>query len=410
MSRGRRVERPKKPAPTRATKPSVPAASPAPTPTPAAAPSAPAVELLPGDPAPWFKARWNDRSGASDFSLAAGRPVLLCFLGSAGDAARRATVEALLRACPIAQTGSALFVVTIDPGDEARIRPNPPAFHVFWDFDRAVSRLFGATDTVEGDAVRYTSFTLLLDPGLRVVARVPFSTPEAHAAELAAALQRLPPVDQHAGVPLNAPVLIVPGVFEPAFCAELVTYCGRRQGTDSGTMNDIDGQTALRIDHKFKQRLDFPIEDPAMREALRTRIERRLFPAIQRAFQFKATRLERYLVSCYEGAVGGHFNAHRDDNAIGTAHRRFAVTLNLNYGSYEGGELRFPEFGTRTYVAPTGGAVVFSCSLMHEATPVRTGKRYAFLPFLHDEAAHLEWLENRKFLSPDVRRRLVEID
>ena len=30
--------------------------------------------------------------------------------------------------------------------------------------------------------------------------------------------------------------------------------------------------------------------------------------------------------------------------------------------------------------------VVFSCSLLHEATPVTKGTRYAFLPFLFDEA------------------------
>ena len=47
-------------------------------------------------------------------------------------------------------------------------------------------------------------------------------------------------------------------------------------------------------------------------------------------------------------------------------HRRFAVSLNLNTGDYEGGCLRFPEFGPHLYVAPAGGAVVFSCSLLHE--------------------------------------------
>ena len=31
--------------------------------------------------------------------------------------------------------------------------------------------------------------------------------------------------------------------------------------------------------------------------------------------------------------------------------------------------------------------IVFSCSLLHEATPVTSGRRYAFLPFLYDEAA-----------------------
>ncbi len=73
--------------------------------------------------------------------------------------------------------------------------------------------------------------------------------------------------------------------------------------------------------------------------------------------------------------------------AATTAHRSFAVTSNLNAEEYEGGDLRFPEFGDRTYRAPTGGAVVFSCSLLHEATPVTKGKRYAFLPFLYDEEA-----------------------
>jgi hypothetical protein len=30
--------------------------------------------------------------------------------------------------------------------------------------------------------------------------------------------------------------------------------------------------------------------------------------------------------------------------------------------------------------------VVFSCALMHEATRVTAGRRYAFLPFFYDEA------------------------
>ena len=37
--------------------------------------------------------------------------------------------------------------------------------------------------------------------------------------------------------------------------------------------------------------------------------------------------------------------------------------------------------------APTGGAVIFSCSLLHEATAVTKGRRYAFLPFFYDDAA-----------------------
>jgi predicted 2-oxoglutarate/Fe(II)-dependent dioxygenase YbiX len=62
------------------------------------------------------------------------------------------------------------------------------------------------------------------------------------------------------------------------------------------------------------------------------------------------------------------------------------VTINLN-NDYAGGDLRFPEFGPRRYRGPVGGAVVFSCALLHEVTPVTRGVRYAKLPFLYDSAA-----------------------
>ena len=53
---------------------------------------------------------------------------------------------------------------------------------------------------------------------------------------------------------------------------------------------------------------------------------------------------------------------------------------------FEGGDLRFAEYGPATYRPPKGGAVVFSCSLMHEATKIAAGRRYAFLPFFYDAA------------------------
>jgi predicted 2-oxoglutarate/Fe(II)-dependent dioxygenase YbiX len=84
-----------------------------------------------------------------------------------------------------------------------------------------------------------------------------------------------------------------------------------------------------------------------------------------------------------------------------TSHRRFAVSLVLNTGQFEGGSLRFPEFGGRLYSPPeAGGAVVFSCSLLHEAMPVTRGKRYVFLPFLYDEEGARQREDNLRFLAP----------
>ena len=75
----------------------------------------------------------------------------------------------------------------------------------------------------------------------------------------------------------------------------------------------------------------------------------------------------------------------------------FAIFLNPD--EYEGGDVRFPEFGSKTYRATTGGAVVFSCSLLHEVLPMIRGRRFAFLPFLYDDAAAELRDANLRFLE-----------
>jgi len=166
-------------------------------------------------------------------------------------------------------------------------------------------------------------------------------------------------------------------------------------------LRSVDGKTVLVIDDNRKMRRYWEIVADDLRELIAGNVKRHLTLPVQRAFQFRATRMERYIVACYE-AGSGHFRPHRDNTTRGTAHRQFAVTINLNAGDYDGGDLRFPEFGQRTYRAPTGGAIVFSCSMLHEATPVTSGKRYAFLPFLYDEAAAKQREANNRFLDPSV--------
>ena len=204
-------------------------------------------------------------------------------------------------------------------------------------------------------------------------------------AQLYARIEALPPVNDYAGAELYAPVLILPRVLEPELCQQLIGIYEAEGGLPSGVMRDVDGRTVGVLDD-FKRRHDVLLRDPAIQKELMARIRSRLAPAIQQVYQFAATRLERYLVACYDAADGGYFRPHRDNETLGTAHRRFAVSINLNAEEFEGGDLRFPEFGRKTYRPPTGGAVVFSCSLLHEATPVTRGRRYALLPFLYDEA------------------------
>jgi hypothetical protein len=121
--------------------------------------------------------------------------------------------------------------------------------------------------------------------------------------------------------------------------------------------------SAFIVDHGHKRPRDQEIEDSELRRICMVAIHDRLVPEIQKAFQFRATRMERHIVACYDAADNGHFRAHRDNTTKGTAHRRFAVSLFLNTGEYDGRFLSFPEFGRQLYSAPVGGAVVFGCSL-----------------------------------------------
>jgi predicted 2-oxoglutarate/Fe(II)-dependent dioxygenase YbiX len=278
-----------------------------------------------------------------------------------------------------------------------------PGIHLFWDFDRAVSRLFGATTEAnvgKPGPVSYRPFSIVLDERLRVVAIVPFGDqPEQHVRHLIQALTDLPPLEPEQEASVPAPVLIVPRIFEPDLCRTLIRYYEERGGEESGFMRDIDGKTVAVHDYNHKRRRDQIIADEQLRKACMIRIHDRLAPEILKAFQFKATRIERYIVACYEAETAGHFRPHRDNTTKGTAHRRFAVSLVLNTGEFDGGQVRFPEFGRQTYAPPAGGAVVFSCSLLHEATPVTRGKRFVFLPFLYDDAAAQIRQENQRFLA-----------
>jgi predicted 2-oxoglutarate/Fe(II)-dependent dioxygenase YbiX len=223
----------------------------------------------------------------------------------------------------------------------------------------------------EGYGLRGERAIVVLDERLRVLAVL---TDEAQVPEVLAT----PPDDT------PPPILVVPRVFEPDLCDRLIAVYDRVGGKDSGFVRtDVHGRTVAVIDHAHKRRGDLIIDDPELRAGMRDRIQRRLLPEIRRAFQFAATRVERYLVACY--GVDDYFRPHRDNTTKGTAHRRFAVTINLNDG-YTGGDLRFPEFGQRTYRAVPGGAIVFSCSMLHEATQVTEGRRYCTVPFLYDEA------------------------
>jgi predicted 2-oxoglutarate/Fe(II)-dependent dioxygenase YbiX len=331
--------------------------------------------LQPGDSAPWFTAP-TPSNPEFVFDTAAGRYVLLAFL-SKGDAALNAGALRALAAHRqmLDDVRLSAFVVVRDDATAATA-VDMRGLRWFLDLDGRVSRLYGA---LEDDGAERPQW-VILDPGLRVMGRVQL----ANDPMVFNFLGRLKAPAEHAGTPLNAPVLILPRVFEPELCARLIALLDADGGRFTGVMRD-DGDRTVAVMDELKKRRDVLVDDAGLRDELKDRLERRLFPMIARTLGFSATRIERYVVSCYDAADGAVFHPHRDSTTQGTAHRRFACSINLN-DDFDGGDLRFGEFGPKTYRPPPGGAVVFSCALLHEATRVTRGRRYAFLPFLYDEA------------------------
>jgi len=357
--------------------------------------------LTPGDPAPWFDVR-SSVNAKFAFETAGGRYIVLSFFGSAGHAAGRRVLEDIEANHARFDVLNACFCgVSADPDDEklGRVKQQWPGIVYFWDFDLSVARLYGI---VAPGGREYRGQTLVLDPRMRVLGIFPFDQNiETHVQRVLALLNQWPPVTS---IGSFAPILELPFVFEPDLCQALIAQHDQHGGQEIGVLRDVDGQTMRVNDRSHKRRTDYTIQDPAMLAAIEQRLRRRLFPEVKKAFQFQPTQIERYIVSCYDAQAGGYFRAHRDDVTKGSAHRRFAVTINLNAEQYEGGELRFPEFGFRTYRGPTGGAIVFSCSLLHEVRPLTKGRRYAFLPFIFDDEAAKIRDQNLQFVSADLRQ------
>jgi peroxiredoxin len=236
-----------------------------------------------GDPAPWFRQRSTSNS-AYAFDTAAGRYVVLCFHSTAGDeAGRAALVAAHANRDLFDDVKACFFGVSIDPQDLAsgRVREHLPGLRYFWDFDRTVGRLYGAVPVEESSGQAQVSlrrFWLVLDPMLRVRAVFPFMADGSDRDLVFAYVRTLPPVATFVGFEVQAPVLIIPNVFEREFCQHLISLYEQHGGEESGFMREVDGKTVLVTEPTFKRRRDYVIEDNDLIRETQARILRRIKP------------------------------------------------------------------------------------------------------------------------------------
>jgi predicted 2-oxoglutarate/Fe(II)-dependent dioxygenase YbiX len=303
------------------------------------------------------------------FDAIPGRAIALAFLGSVTDPPAEAALAAMSANRRLVDDGKAAFFAIVaesGAGPQMALETRFPSIVFLWDGDD-MARAFGADRS-----------WVILDPMLRVVEVAPLHETDRVLARLSRSLP--------ASASSPAPILVLSDVFEPELCAHLIDCFEHAGGKDSGFMQDVGGRSVENFDNSWKRRRDFHLTDAGQIAGLRARIGRRICPEIRKAFQMRPTRIERDLVACYDSETGGHFGPHRDDTGIAIAHRRFAISINLN-ADFEGGEISFPEYSPQTFKAAPGTAIVFSASILHEVSRVTRGRRYVFLTFLFDEEA-----------------------
>ena len=239
-------------------------------------------------------------------------------------------------------------------------------------------RLYGVTDD-ESPA------TFLLGPNqhLRLALR---GDGTGHAAQVLKCVTLMAEARRSEVMDPHPPVLVVADVLSRADCQRLMTVFAMEGNV---WVEPGHGEKGQREDYKMRvadygrqDRIDHWVMNPGTQNFIVSRLQARMLPEIRKAFQYRVTKFEPFRIACYEGARGGEAHGHRDNSAPLVAHRRFAVSINLNTEEFEGGELRFPEFGDQRYRPATGAAIAFSSSLLHEALPVTHGRRFVVLAFL----------------------------
>lgn len=357
--------------------------------------------LAVGDFAPWFtpaapapissnqvnQAQTGQAEAGQDFVMGGYRAVLF-FFGRAQDPQIKQVLTEFYQARQqFARQNLHFFAIGIDSADrrlEQRLLASSH-FHWLWDVGGEISVRYDLCQMSPSGSITYDPTTFVLDENLRILERQPLALGKSYVQQLLKTIAALPQPAPARQIQQQAPVLLIPNVLSPQFCQQLIQGYETHGGSESGFMRQEGQSTKIVLDPKVKRRRDWLLTDPNWLQQINSALGRRIVPEIEKAFQFRATRFERYTVACYEAAQQGFFQPHRDNTAQGNAHRRFALTLNLNEG-YEGGCLRFPEYGPDLYGPGPGSAVVFSCSLLHEVLPVTQGRRFVLLSFFYGEA------------------------
>ena len=333
-----------------------------------------------GDRAPNFMLTDQHNEIFELYTAIMGGPIVLVFL-SCQDQRNADLLRSLSDSLPeLLACNAHLFAVCDDTVESHRAVTMDLGlrFPLIADADGKVSRWFL-------DRARCTTpVAFVLDPNQRVVSIIHQDEKGSvgFVAESLDVVRSIAPTGEPTCFGTMAPALIVPNVIDRDYCQRLIEAWETGDRHDGRVRTGVSEGTVQAVDLDFKRRVDHIIEDPQLSQQLAATMISRLGPEVYKVYYYDNWTFEKFRIGCYEANDAGCFKPHRDNYNDAVKYRRYALTLNLNAEDYEGGDLRFPEYGIDLYRPPTGGGIVFSCSLLHEVVPVTKGRRFALLTFL----------------------------
>ena len=331
-----------------------------------------------GDTAPIVHAPDHTGNHASTgVDQLAGKPILLLFCPMLDEPSLIA-IRAL--AAELAQVAQAALFAISRQGIEANAAVHDRLalpFAILADTRADIFKGYG----VDPFPAEPSATLFMLDAGHRVARVLERMEPAALAAEALAELRRLGAARADVTLQAHPPVLVLPRMLSLEDCAFLAEIWRRNVPeyptdgfTNAGTRREA-GDFKVVHDGGYGCAVEYIVQDESLQRFIDGRLRRRLLPEIRKAFQATGLQREGYRIAGYEARAGGFLNPHRDDSIPTNVNRRFTMTVNLNAGDYEGGELRFREYGEQLYAVERGTAIVWSASLLHEVLPVAKGRR-----------------------------------
>jgi peroxiredoxin len=154
----------------------------------------------------------------------------------------------------------------------------------------------------------------------------------------------------------NAPVLILPRALDLPTCRELLARC-------------LPAPAPL------------PLAEGPLAQAVARQLLRRIGPEVDKVFSFDDFRFEGLSLGQDEAAPEAlrRVERRRDNRDVEQGGRSFSLILDLDAEGYEGGAIRFPEYGAHAYRPETGAALVHAGGLLRLVEPVTAGRRNRLL-------------------------------